>query len=274
MSNPILSNRNINKVLGRSSSQSGWAAPSSRDSRTAESSFTREGQPRTKTDSMTREGTTSAAILLTALLSVAAVFGWYNVKESFSGAPSAPSWLIVLLLVGFVVGLVTSFKPKLSPVLAPVYAIVQGVILGSISKIFNATYDGIVIQAVGVSAGVFIMMFALYRTKVIKVTAKLRSTVIGATMGLMLFYLVAFVASFFGVAFSLFTSSSLLSIGFSAIVAGLAATHLLLDFDLIERGEQEGYPKYMEWYCAFGLLVTMIWLYIEVLRLLAKLRNR
>lgn len=274
MSNPVLSKSSIEKALGRSSSQAGWGAPQSLEDQTFKSSSAYSGLTNPKADHMTREGTTSAAILLTALLSVAAIFGWYNVQESFSGAVIFPTWVLGAVLLGFVTGMIMRFKPKASPILAPIYAVVQGVVLGSISRVFNAEYDGIVVQAVGISIGVFIAMLTLYRTKIIQVTNKMRSTIMGATMGIMLFYTVAIVASFFGVSFSIFTSSSLLSIGFSLLVAGLAASNLLLDFDTIERGQREGYPKYMEWYCAFGVLATMVWLYLEVLRLLAKLRSR
>lgn len=274
MSNPVLSSRNIEKVLGRSSSQSGWGAPQSSKDQTFKSSSSYSDLANPPADTMTREGTTSVALLLTALLSVAALFGWYSVKEGLSGALIFPTWVLGAVLLGFVTGMIMRFKPKASPILAPLYAVVQGVVLGSISRVFNAEYDGIVVQAVGISIGVFISMLTLYRYKVIQVTNKLRSTIMGATMGIMLFYIVAIVASFFGVSFSIFTSSSLLSIGFSLLVAGLAASNLLLDFDTIERGQREGYPKYMEWYCAFGVLATMVWLYLEVLRLLAKLRNR
>ena len=263
MSNPVLSKSSIEKALGRSSSQFGWGAPQSSEDQTFKSSSAYSSLINPKADTMTRKGTTSAAIL-----------GWYNVQESFSGAVIFPTWVLGAVLLGFVTGMIMRFKPKASPILAPIYAVVQGVVLGSISRVFNAEYDGIVVQAVGISIGVFIAMLTLYRTKIIQVTNKMRSTIMSATTGIMLFYIVAFVASFFGVSFSVFTSSSVLSIGFSLLVAGLAASNLLLDFDTIERGEREGYPKYMEWYCAFGILATMVWLYIEVLRLLAKIRNR
>jgi uncharacterized YccA/Bax inhibitor family protein len=177
-------------------------------------------------------------------------------------------------LVGFVVALVLTFKPKLSRILAPIYAIAQGVFVGAISKVFNTAYDGIVLQAVGITLGVFVVMLVLYRTGVIRVTDKMRRTVIGATMGVALFYGVSLLFSLFGANISFFNSSSLMGIGFSLLVAGLAAMNLALDFDFIERGEQSGLPKYFEWYAAFGLLVTMVWLYLEILRLLAKLRDR
>jgi uncharacterized YccA/Bax inhibitor family protein len=177
-------------------------------------------------------------------------------------------------LFGFVCAIVLTFKPKLARVLAPVYAIAQGLFVGAISKIFNTAYDGIVIQAVGITLGVFVTMLVLYRTGVIRVTDKMRRTIIGATMGIAIFYGVSMLLSLFGMNISFFNSSSPMSIGFSFIVAGLAAMNLALDFDFIERGEKAGLPKHMEWYAAFGLMVTIVWLYLEILRLLAKLRNR
>jgi uncharacterized YccA/Bax inhibitor family protein len=202
------------------------------------------------------------------------MFGWTSVSESVSGAVQFPAWTMAGALVGFVCAIVLTFKPKLARVLAPAYAIAQGVFVGAISKVFNTQYDGIVIQAVGVTLGVFVTMLVLYRTGVIRVTDKMRRTVIGATMGIAVFYGVSLLLNLFGMNISFFNSSSLMSIGFSFLVAGLAAMNLALDFDFIERGEQSGLPKYMEWYAAFGLMVTIVWLYLEILRLLAKLRDR
>jgi len=223
---------------------------------------------------MTASGTASAGMLLTLLLLASAIFGWTSVSESVSGAVQFPAWTIGGALAGFVVALVLTFKPKLSRILAPIYAIAQGVFVGAVSKVFNTAYDGIVLQAVGITLGVFVVMLVLYRTGVIRVTDKMRRTVIGATLGVALFYGVSLLFSLFGANISFFNSSSLISIGFSLLVAGLAAMNLALDFDFIERGEQSGLPKYFEWYAAFGLLVTMVWLYLEILRLLAKLRDR
>jgi uncharacterized YccA/Bax inhibitor family protein len=159
-------------------------------------------------------------------------------------------------------------------VLGPVYAIAEGFFLGAFSKAYNEAYDGVVIQAVGATLGVFFVMLVLYRTGVIKVTDKFRRTVIMATLGLMAFYLVSFVLSLFGTNIGIFQSASLLGIGFSLFAATLAALNLALDFDFIEKGSKQGLPKGMEWFAALGLLITLVWLYLELLRLLSKLQQR
>jgi uncharacterized YccA/Bax inhibitor family protein len=145
--------------------------------------------------------------------------------------------------------------------------------VGAISKVYNIAYEGIVLQAVGATIGVFVVMLVLYRTGVLRVTNTFRRVVVGATIGIGVFYLASWIVSFFGA--DIFPSgSSTFSILFSFFVAGLAAFNLALDFDFIDRAEREGAPKQMEWFAAFGLLVTLVWLYLEILRLLAKLRER
>lgn len=274
MSNPILNEKSFAKVVERSSGQAGWAAPQANQQTFRAPISDGPVSPYKSGDVMTASGTASAALLLTLLLVASAIFGWSSVSESVNGAVTFPGWTMGGALVGFVLALVLTFKPKLARVLAPIYAVAQGVFVGAISKVFNTAYDGIVLQAVGITLGVFVVMLVLYRTGVIRVTDKMRRTVIGATLGVAVFYGVSLILSLFGANISFFNSSSLIGIGFSLLVAGLAAMNLALDFDFIERGEQSGLPKYMEWYAAFGLLVTMVWLYLEILRLLAKLRDR
>jgi len=278
MANPILNEKSFNKVVQRSAGQAGWAAPQAGQQASPQKiqAPINDGpvSPYRSADAMTASGTASAALLLMLLLVASAIFGWSAVGESADGAVQFPGWTIGGIFIGFAVAIVLTFKPKLARVLAPVYAIAEGVFVGAISKVFNAAYDGIVIQAVGVTLGVFVVMLVLYRTGVIRVTDKMRRTVIGATMGIAIFYGVSLLLNLFGMNISFFNSSSLMSIGFSFLVAGLAAMNLALDFDFIERGEQAGLPKYMEWYAAFGLMVTIVWLYLEILRLLAKLRER
>jgi len=175
---------------------------------------------------------------------------------------------------GFILALVTVFKPKLSPYTAPFYALFEGLFLGGISALMNASYPGIVMQAVGLTFGTLFAMLFAYKTGLIKVTQKFRSGIIAATGGIMLFYMVTWILGMFGFGNGLYYGSSLLSIGISLFVVVIAALNLVLDFDFIERGAQSGAPKYMEWYGAFGLMVTLIWLYIELLRLLSKLASR
>jgi len=166
------------------------------------------------------------------------------------------------------------FKPTLARVLGPVYALAQGFFVGSVSRMFETFYDGIVVQAAGATVAVFGVMLVLYRSQVIKVTDRFRRIVVMATLGVMALYLVSFVISLFGASVSFLSSPSGFGVLFSVFVAGLAAMNLALDFDFIERGVEMRLPKHFEWFAAFGLLVTVVWLYLELLRLLAKLRER
>jgi len=212
-------------------------------------------------------------MFLMVLLIAAATFGWSQVTELESGQIAIPSWVMGGVIVGLICAFGVMFKPNAARFLAPVYAIAQGSVVGAISKMFNVQYPGIVVQAVGATIGVFVMMLVLYRTGILRVTDKFRRIVIGATMGLMAFYLVSFIVGLFGA--NMFpTGSSTMSIGFSVLVAGLAAMNLALDFDFIDKAEAAGAPKHMEWFAAFGIMVTLVWLYLEILRLLAKMRDR
>lgn len=226
-------------------------------------------------DRMTVSGTATATGVLLVLLLVAAGFGWAAVPSVAEDAsPSFPGIALVGVLVGFVAVIVSAFKPHLAKFLAPVYALAQGYFVGAVSKAYENFQNGIVIQAAGATIAVFAVMLFLYGTRIIKVTDRMRRIVIGATMGIALFYLVAFAMRLFGVEVSFLTQPSLLGIGFSVLVVGLAAFNLALDFDFIERGSQSNLPKHMEWLAALGLLVTIVWLYLEILRLLSKLRER
>ena len=175
---------------------------------------------------------------------------------------------------GFIVAIVTVFKKNWSPITAPIYALLEGLILGNISALFELRFPGIAIQAVSLTFGVMIVMLLLYRAHIIPVTDKLRIGIVAATGAIALFYVAQFILGFFHIQFTTINSSSPIGIGFSVLVVIIAALNLVLDFDFIERGAQFGAPKYMEWYGAFGLMVTLIWLYLEMLRLLSKLRER
>jgi uncharacterized YccA/Bax inhibitor family protein len=224
---------------------------------------------------MTLDGTIAVTGILFVLLLAAAVWGWNQVDVTDGEVTGFPTWSLIAVLVGFGCVLFASFKPTRAKFLAPIYALAQGVFVGAISAAYNAQWDGIVVQAVGATLGVFLVMLFLYRARIVKVTDKFRSVVIGATAGLAVFYLVAIVLSLFGMNISFLSASdnSLLGIGFSVLAAGLASLNLLLDFDLIERGVRGAAPKYMEWFAALGLVVTLVWLYLELLRLLGRLRG-
>jgi len=222
---------------------------------------------------MTASGTATATMVLLALLLGAGVYGWSLVSEPAVGKVQFPGWIFIGVIVGLVCALGATFKPQFARVLAPTYAIAQGVVVGAISRAYSIQYSGIVLQAVGATLGVFVAMLVMYRTGIIRVNGKYRRVVMSAMMGLLIFYGVSFLFNLLGANISFFNNSSLLGIGFSLLVAGLAAASLALDFDFIERGEREGLPKQMEWFAALGVLITLVWLYLEILRLLSKLRD-
>ena len=292
MSNPLLNERSLARAVERGANDGAWAPPQGppvadrnvgwnptinlprTDAPTAPVSDGPVTPWGTSGATMTVGGVASASLILFALLMIAAAFGWVSVKTSNGEVYEFPMLATVGILAGFAAVIICAFKPAWAKVLAPVYAIGQGYAVGAISKSFETYYDGIVVAAAGATVGVLLVMLVLYRTRIIKVTERFRRIVIAATLGVALLYLVAMVVRLFGAEVSFLSSSSGLSIAFSFFVAGLAAFNLALDFDLIERGAREGYPKQMEWFAALGLLVTVVWLYLELLRLLAKLRER
>lgn len=188
----------------------------------------------------------------------------------------------ILLWVGMIGGLITvfviSFKPHLAPYLAPLYGILEGFFIGAISAIINnamaESYPGIIMQAVGITFGVAIAMFLLYNFRIIKATEKFKSIIYTATAGIAIFYLLTLVLRMFSIEMPFLYDSSLLGIGLSVFIVAIAALNLILDFDMLEKGAEAGAPKYMEWYGAFGLLVTLVWLYMEILRLLSRFASR
>src|SRR5687768_7689809 len=221
---------------------------------------------------MTLQGTATKSLVLVLLTVFSASFTW-NAVASGNTAILGPA-TIVGGLGGFIVALITVFKPKLSPYTGPIYAALEGLLLGGISAMYNARFQGLPLQAVALTFGVFMALLIVYRTGLIRATENFRLGVVAATGGIMIMYLLSFVLSFFGVQMSFLHDSSPLSIGISLVIVVVAALNLVLDFDFIERGVAHGAPKYMEWYAAFGLLVTLVWLYLEILRLLSKIQGR
>jgi uncharacterized YccA/Bax inhibitor family protein len=222
---------------------------------------------------MTLSGTVNkTGILLLCALATAA-WTWNSFLHTGDLSVAGPL-VLVGALGGLIVGLVTSFKKEWSPVTAPIYALLEGLVLGGLSAVFNLRYPGIAIEAVGLTFGTLFVMLLLYRSGLIKVTQKFRIGVVAATGGIFLFYMLEWVLSFFGINFTTVNGASLIGIGFSFLVVGIAALNLVLDFDFVEQGVTYGVPKYMEWYAAFGIMVTLVWLYLEILRLLAKMRSR
>ena len=220
---------------------------------------------------MTVQGTINCSATLIAILVAASAVTWWFVSTT-------PAAAIPLMIGGVVGGLVFAliicFKPHLAPSLASVYAIVEGLVLGAISCFMNEHFPGIVAQAIGLTLGVFVMMLVIYRTRLIRVTEGFKAGVIAATGAICLVYLVSFVLRLFGLSVPFIHDSGWIGIGFSLFVIVIAALNLVLDFHFIEQGAAFRAPKYMQWYAAFGLLVTLVWLYLEILRLLAKLQRR
>jgi uncharacterized YccA/Bax inhibitor family protein len=264
-SNPALNDKAFDRAL---ESQAGWAAG------TDQMGGARPPTTRTDAaDAMTVNGTVWATAALLVLVVGAGVFGW-NAVDVTAETVSYPGWIFPVALVAFGVAMVTCFKPNLARLTAPVYSLLQGACLGAISGIYNEAYDGIVVQAVSLTIGVFVVMLFLFATRIIKVTDKLRMGIVAATGAVLLVYVVNLVLSLFGSSVGFLHDSSLLGIGISLLIVGVAAFNLLLDFDFVERGVAAGAPRKMEWYAAFGLVVTIIWLYLELLRLLGKLQGR
>lgn len=224
-------------------------------------------------DAMTIQGTVNKTGWLLAILLIASVWTWNKFFETGNPAAVSP-FILVGALGGFVVGLVTVFKKTWAGVTAPLYAALEGLLLGGLSSIFEARFPGIVIQAVGLTFGTLFCLLMAYKSGLIKATENFKLGVVAATGAIALVYFITIILGFFGVQVPLIHQSGIVGIGFSLFVVVIAALNLVLDFDFIEHGAAQGAPKYMEWYAAFGLMVTLIWLYIEILRLLAKLRDR
>lgn len=230
---------------------------------------TRDGQ------TMTLNGTVNKTGFLLLLSVLTAAFAWSRTfTESGEMAPGAMIYLIGGAIGGLVLALITAFKKEWSPVTAPMYAIVEGFFLGTISAIYNAQFQGIVLQAVMLTFGIMFALLFAYRTGLIKATENFKLGVAAATGGIMLIYLATLGLGLFGIKIPYIHESGLIGIGFSLFVVVIASLNLVLDFDFIETGVEAGAPKYMEWYGAFGLMVTLVWLYLELLRLLSKLQSR
>ncbi|MGE0020441.1 MAG: Bax inhibitor-1/YccA family protein [Draconibacterium sp.] len=234
---------------------------------------------RSASEVMTVNGTMNKTAIMLLLVIAAAIFTWNKFFQAIAtnpeaGAAAVMPWLIVGGIGGLIATLVTVFRPQSAGISAPVYAVFEGLLLGGISAIFEAKFGGIVMRAVLLTLAVFMAMLFLYRSGIIKVTRKLQMGIFAATAGIAVVYLVSFIGGFFGMEFSFLHGNSNFSIGFSLVVVAIAALNLVLDFSFIENAAASGAPKHMEWYGAFGLMVTLIWLYLEILRLLSKLASR
>ncbi len=222
---------------------------------------------------MTLQGTINRVFLLLALVVVSAGYTWGRFSMDNPGASTG--WIWGGAIGGMIVAFITVFKKEWSPITTPIYSVFEGLFLGSLSAMFEARYPGLVIQAVALTFATLFALLFVYKTGMIKVTDNFRLGVVAATGGIALVYFLSFLLGLFGVNVAFLHNASLLSIGISIFVVIIAALNLVLDFDFIEKASASSQvPKYMEWYAAFGLIVTLIWLYIEFLRLLSKLASR
>ena len=224
-------------------------------------------------ESMTIQGTVNKTFLLLILVLVPASWVW-NMFFNSGNAQTIMPWLWVGIIGGFLVALITVFKKQWSPITAPLYSALEGLALGGVSAFFEAQFPGIVIQAVALTFGTLLCLLMAYKSGIIRATENFKLGVVAATGGIALIYIVTMILGFFGISMPYIHESGIIGIGFSVFVVIIAALNLVLDFDFIENGVQSGVPKFMEWYAAFGLMVTLIWLYLEILRLLSKLRSR
>ncbi len=220
---------------------------------------------------MTIQGAVNKTALLLGLAVFSAVFAWGRCSEN---PASAMPLVLVGAIGGLIMAMITCFKKEWSPVTAPIYALLEGLVLGGVSALYNMQTHGIVLQAAMLTFGTLFAMLAAYRAGIIRATEKFKAGVIAATGGIFLLYLVSWILGMFGVNMTFMNGGGMLSIGISVFVVVIAALNLVLDFDVIEQGAKLGAPKYLEWYAGFGLLVTLVWLYLEILRLLAKLNSR
>ena len=288
MPNPVL---NPQRWQEESDDKDGWAAPGTGAAGMAGGFGARTVQagpavPEAGAARMTIGGTVLATAVLFALLLVTAAIGWSQVTQTeissinpttglteTSVQTDFPGWIWIPMIAGLALAFVTVFKPKLARITAPLYALGYGFAIGAISHLYDLQWDGIVLQAVGATLAVFAVMLFLYATRIIKVTQRYVFTVVAATGGIFVLYMVTWIATLFGADITFWNDPTPLGIGISVVIVIVAALNLGIDFAFIERASAAGEPKYMEWFGAFGLTVTLIWLYLEILRLLSLLRQ-
>jgi len=228
-------------------------------------------------ETMTIGGAVQKTAISLIICAAAAAWIWtsfLNAAQDPQAAQTVMPWVWGGAIGGFVVALVTIFKKEWSPVTTPLYSALEGMFLGGISALMNAAYPGIVFQAVLLTFGTLFGLLVLYQAGVIRATETFKKVIFAATGGIALVYLISIVVNLFGGSMPYIHGSGMIGIGFSLFVVGIAALNLVLDFDFIENASKQALPKYIEWYAAFGLMVTLVWLYLEILRLLAKLQDR
>jgi uncharacterized YccA/Bax inhibitor family protein len=227
----------------------------------------------TSSEVMTIDGTVNKTGILLLIVIASAFFVWRMYFTTQNPAAISP-WMLGGAIGGLIVAIITAFKKAWSPITAPLYAALEGLFLGGVSAFYEARFHGIVIQAVVLTFGTALALLMAYKSRIIQATQNFKLGVAAATGGIFLLYLASFILSFFKINIGFIHSNGLFGIIFSLAVVAIAALNLVLDFDFIEQGAAHGAPKFMEWYGAFGLMVTLVWLYLEILRLLGKARSR
>ena len=296
IANPALSSQKFQQAID--DEQAGWASPTggaavagsaaaASTSTVADGTGLRPPSGPVTGKVMTYGGTFTATLVYFVLLLAGGWFGWQSIeqtsREVFDTATqttvtqsttSLPSWLFVVAIIAFGVAIVTIFKPRIAMFTGPIYAVAEGAVLGAISAVYNIQYNGIVLQAVLATVAVFAVMLFLYATRLIRVTKRFRMMVIAAMLAIMALYLFTMLASLFGANITFYNEPTPLGIGISVLIVGVASFNLMLQFDMIEAAVVARAPRYMEWYGAFGLMLALVWLYLEILRLLALLNRR
>jgi uncharacterized YccA/Bax inhibitor family protein len=267
MANPTLSEKRFKEI--KKDDEAGWAAPVA----LAHAEATGGPPPAARVAHMTANGAFAKTFALFVLVVTAGAVGWSQTELSTTNRVEIPGWAWICLFGAFALAMVCVFKPKASPYLAPLYAVVEGLFLGVISKAFEIRWDGIVFQAVLATIGVFFATLALYVFGVVKVTRRFQMIVIGATFGIFFLYLCGALLSLFGVDVVFWNQPTALGIIISVAICCVASLNLFLDYEFIRQASINGAPKYMEWYGAFGIMVTLVWIYLEMLRLLSLLRR-
>lgn len=243
----------------------------------SKSAFNAQTYTSSYSEVMTLNGTINKSVAMLLLVIVGAMYTWKMFFGEISveaGTALVFRWMAIGGIGGFIFSLITIFKKSWAYITAPIYAILEGLFLGAISALFEAQFPGLVMQAVALTFATLFIMLIGYRSGVIKVTQKLRAGIIAATGAVVMVYFISFIFSLFGAGSLIIYSNGIAGIGISLVIVVIAALNLVLDFDFIAKGSQAGLPKFMEWYAAFGLILTLVWLYLEILRLLAKIASR
>ena len=275
-SNPALSDKAIQRVAQPAHGEAGYAAPRGVGTSPPPPApdTVSPWRPATTTSVMTVNGTVSATGVLLVLLVATGVIGWNAVDAPFEGAAvEIPGWFFLPLIGALGAAIATIIKPGWARITAPLYALLEGLVVGAISKLYESAFDGIVLQAAASTVGVLAVMLFLYATRIIKVTDKLRMGIVMATGAIALVYVLNMVLRLFGTEVPFLHDTGTVGILISVAIVAVASFNLLLDFDFVERGVAARAPKQTEWYAGFGLVLTLVWLYLELLRLLSKLQR-